>query len=95
MSGHRSYEGDFDHAGKSQFGLLLLRLRRRHDETIRQQADRLGYSPSYIKCSSSVSGAKCGRPSLALRMAVAEHYPMTTNEYEVAFGRESLDHEGA
>ena len=95
MSGYRSYEGGFDHAGKSEFGILLLRLRKRHEETIQQQADRLGFSASYIKMSGSLSGQKTGRPSERLRRHVVESYALTTNEYEAALGREPLGHEGA
>ena len=95
MTGLRSYEGDFDHAGKSEFGLLLLRLRKRYVETYRDQASRLGYSVSYLKAASSRSGTKNGKPSPALRNAVIHAYALNTNEYEAALGREPLAHEGA
>lgn len=91
MSGYRSYEGDHTHEGKSDFGLLLLRLRKRHGETVKEQGDRLGYSPGYLTMAGSKSGEKLGKPSHALRMAVVEHYPMTTNERECALGREPLE----
>ena len=90
MSGLRSYEGDYDHAGKSDFGLLLLRLRRRHDETYRQQGARLGYAAGTLKQGGSKSGHVSGR----LRAAVVRCYALTTNEYEAALGRETLGHEG-
>ena len=94
MTGLRSYELDCDHHGKSEFGLLLLRLRRRNSETLRDQAARLGYSVSYVKTAGSVSGAKLGRPSAAFRHWVIQSYEMTTNEYEAALGNEALGPEG-
>ncbi len=95
MAGRRSFEGDHDHAGKSEFGILLLRLRKRHFETYAEQGARLGFSAGYIKSSGSDSGAKLGRPSPTMRRAVVENYDLTTNEYEAALGREPLGHDGA
>ena len=82
----RSYEYGWSHGGKSDFGLLLLRLRKRNDETYEQQGRRLGYSVGSLKTYSN----RKHPPSAAVRNAVILCYHLSGNERAVALGDEPL-----
>ena len=77
MAGHRSYEGNHDHAAKSRFGLFLLTLRKRHRESYTQQAARIGgYAASTLKTYSYAQKT----PTPKMRQRVADAYRVELHE---------------